>query len=78
MLKVPAEKTALAEKIRKQTEKFLAAGGEIQHIPFGILTQPAGWKRSKNPKTNGVPMTVSPNKAHHWRNEEHVWPRHRG
>lgn len=74
MIRIPKAKAALAAKLRRETEAFLAAGGEIQTIPFGVLAQPAGYKRPrpKAAKTNGVPMTVTPQTrtgGHVWRND---------
>lgn len=66
MTKIPKAKAALAAKLRRETEEFLAAGGTIQKIPFGTLTQPAGFKKPRSSaNTNGEPMRI-----HHWRTGE--------
>lgn len=66
---IPKEKVTLTAKIEREVEAFLAAGGTIQKIPFGVLTQPAGFKQKPHTPLRVVGHNGAPQLhiSHRWR-----------
>ncbi len=69
---IPKANRERSAKLASDLEAFLADGGQIQKVPFGQLTQPAGMKRPRNAshRSNGVPMRVVSSRTdpnHAWR-----------
>lgn len=74
MIRISNANRSRSAKLASDVDRFLAEGGEIQKVPFGVLAQPAGMKRPRNANhRNGVPMRVVSSRtdpAHVWRSQQ--------